>query len=214
MLVRHAMSRRPLVVRPGDTCRAVLRILREQCIRHAPVVLDGTLVGVVSERDLLRGVSRRIGDLEADEAAGEAESTVADVMSGEPLTCSPNDAIDVVARRMQDLRIGCLPVVSEGVLIGIVTVTDLLRAFTEHLEGADVRRVSLISTPGRALASPDVARIAAGVGVELAALLSSESDAGARMHLVRTRATEAQHRAFVVACQDAGFLVIGERTAA
>lgn len=189
-------------------------MFREQCIRHAPVIEDGRLVGVVSDRDLLRGVPRLVGELEAEAAADVAACTIADVMSGEPLTCSPNDAIDVVARRLQELRIGCLPVVSDGVLIGVVTVTDLLRGFTEHLDGPDLRRVSLIWSPGRALAAPDVAAIAARVGIELVALLTGDTDTGARMQLARTRSSEALHHAFVEACQAAGLLVVGERAAA
>jgi len=214
MLVRHSMSRRPIAVAPVDICRSVLLMFRERCIRHAPVVEDGRLVGVVSERDLLRGLPRLIGDLEAEAATGAPECTVAEVMSGEPLTCSPNDAIDVVARRMQELRIGCMPVVSDGVLIGLITVTDLLRGFTEHLEGPALHKVSLIGSPGRSVQPPDVAALAARVGVELVALLSGASDTGARMHLVRTRASDALHLEFVEACQAAGLLVVGERAAA
>jgi acetoin utilization protein AcuB len=214
MLVRYCMSRRPIAVAPGDSCRAVLRMFRERCFRHAPVVEDGRLVGVVSDRDLLRHTPRLVGELEAEAADEAAPCTIADVMSAEPLTCSPNDAIDVVARRMQGLRIGCLPVVSDGVLIGLITVTDLLRGFTEHLEGADLRRVSLIWSPGRAQPAPDIATLAVRVGVELVALLSSDTDTGARMHLARTRSTEALHLAFVDACQATGLLVVGERAAA
>lgn len=214
MLVRHCMSRRPIVIAPGDSCRAVLRMFRERRIRHAPVVQDGHLVGVVSDRDLLRNTPRLVSELEAELADDASPRTILEVMSGEPLTCSPNDAIDVVARRMQGLHIGCLPVLSDDVLIGMVTVTDLLRGFTEHLEGADLRRLSLIWSPGRALPAPDVATLAVRVGVELVALLSGDTDTGARMHLARTRSTEALHLAFVDACQAAGLLVVGERAAA
>jgi acetoin utilization protein AcuB len=214
MLVRHCMTRRPIAVAPGDACRTVLLMFREQGIRHAPVVEDGRLVGVVSDRDLLRGAPRLVGELEAEVADEASTCTIAEIMSGEPLTCSPNDAIDVVARRIQDLHIGCLPVISDGVLIGVITVTDLLRGFTEHLEGHDLRRVSLIWSPGRPQPAPSIASIATRVGVELVALLSGDTDTGARMHLARTRSSEALHSAFVDACLAAGLLVVGERAAA
>jgi acetoin utilization protein AcuB len=162
----------------------------------------------------LRGVPRLIGHIEAESTSGLPDCTVAEVMSGEPLTCSPNDAIDVIARRIQDLRIGCLPVVSDGVLIGVITVTDLLRGFTEHLQGPDLHKVSLICAQSRAHRPPDITAIAAQLGIELAALLSGVSDAGARMHLVRTRTTEERHLEFISACQAAGMLVVGERSAA
>jgi CBS domain-containing protein len=208
------MTRRPIAVAPGDPCRAVLSMFRDRDIRHAPVVADGRLVGIVSDRDLLRKAPRLVGEVEAELANEAAVCTIAEVMSGEPLTCSPNDAIDVVARRILGLRIGCLPVVSDGVLIGVITVTDLLRGFTEHLEGPDLRRVSLIWSPGRALPAPNVATLASQAGVELVALLTGDTDTGARMHLARTRSTDAQHFAFVDACQSAGLLIVGERAAA
>lgn len=214
MLVRHCMTRRPIAVALGDSCRAVLSMFREHCIRHAPVIEDGRLIGVVSDRDLLRRAPRLVGEFEAELADDAAVCTIAEVMTSEPLTCSPNDAIDVVTRRMLGLRIGCLPVVSDGILIGMITVTDLLRGFTEHLEGADLHRVSLIWSPGRALPAPSVATIASHVGVDLVALLTGDTDTGARMHLARTRSTDAQHVAFVDACQTAGLLVVGERAAA
>lgn len=214
MLARHCMTRRPNVVAPSDSCRVVLNMFRERCIRHAPVVQDGRLVGIVSDRDLLRSAPRLVGELEAEVAENAQVCTISEVMSGEPLTCSPNDAIDVVAKRILGLRIGCLPVVSDGVLIGVITVTDLLRGFTEHLEGPDLRRVSLVWSPGRALPMPNIATLASHADVELVALLTGDTDTGARMHLARIRSTEAQHFAFVDACQSAGLLIVGERAAA
>lgn len=214
MLIRHAMARRPVAVSPGDACEDVLRMFRARCIRHAPVVQDGQLVGVVSDRDLLRAVHDLIGEIEAEVRRGEAPLTVGEVMSGDPLTCSPSDAIDVVARRMQELKIGCFPVVSEGVLIGLVTVTDLLRGFTEHLDGEGVHRLNLLWSSGRAQRGPDVGAIAAQIGVELTALLSSDTDTGARMHIVRTRANDADFARLVDAYLAAGLLIVGERAAA
>ncbi|MEZ6016123.1 MAG: CBS domain-containing protein [Planctomycetota bacterium] len=208
------MARRPIAVSPGDDCRAVLRMFRARCIRHAPVVEDGQLIGVVSDRDLLRAVPELIGDIDAELAHCAHASVIAEVMTGDPLTCAPNDAIDVVARRMQELRIGCFPVVSDGVLIGMLTVTDLLRGFTDHLEGEGVRRLNLLWSSGRAQRGPDVAAIAASVGVELTALLSSNTDTGARMHIVRTRADETSFARLVDAYQAAGLLIVGDRAAA
>lgn len=213
MLVRHAMTRGPLAVTPGDTCHAVLQLFRARCIRHAPVLQDGQLVGVVSDRDLLRGLPALIGELESQLANG-GTATIANVMTGEPLTCSPNDALDVVARRMQELRIGCMPVVSDGVLIGMLTVTDLLRGFTDYLDGDDVHKLTLLWSSARVHRAPNVAALATNAKVELVALLSSETDLGAHMHLVRVRASEEDFRRFVELCQSDGLLIVGDRAAA
>ncbi len=189
-------------------------MFHERCIRHAPVMLDGLLVGVVSDRDLLRGVPRWIGALEAEEASGSPPCRIGDVMTAEPLTCGPNDALDIVARRLHELRIGCLPVVSEGVLVGMITITDVLRGFTEHLEDEGLHKVAFLFPNARGHAAPNLAALAAKAGIELVALLSSDTDTGARMHLVRTRGDDATHRAFIDVCQSAGLLVVGERAAA
>lgn len=214
MLVRHAMARRPIALSPGDSCHEALKLFRAKCIRHAPVVEDGQLVGVVSDRDLLRGLPALIGELEAALATDTGVAKIASVMTAEPLTCSPNDSIDVVARRMQALHIGCFPVVSDGVLIGMITVTDLLRGFTDHLEGEDVHKLTLLWSNARAQRAPSIAGLATMTKVELVALLSSDTDLGARMHLVRLRATEAELKRFVEACQIEGLLVVGDRAAA
>lgn len=214
MLVRHAMTRHPIAVAPGDSCRTVLKMFRARCIRHAPVLRDGQLIGVVSDRDLMRALPELVGDLETEAGLAAEARTIADVMTGEPLTCGPNDGIDVVARRLHDLRIGCFPVVSEGVLIGVVTVTDLLRHFSEHLEVEGVRRLTLLWSPGRSQRAPDVAALAAAVGAELTALLSSETDSGARMHLLRCKADDATFDELVGLFQAEGLLIVGERAAA
>lgn len=214
MLVRHAMTRHPIALAPGDLCHEVLNMFRARCIRHAPVLEDGQLVGVVSDRDLLRGVHALIGALEEEVRRGLPPVTVAEVMSGEPLTCSPGDAIDVVARRMHELRIGCMPVVSEGVMIGLVTITDLLHGFTQHLDGEGVRRLNLLWSYGRAQAPPDLCRLVTKAAVELVALLTSETDTGARIHIVRVQADEAGLARFVDLCLAAGLLIVGERAAA
>ncbi len=214
MLVRHAMARNPIAVAPRDLCQRVLVDFRRRKFRHAPVVEEGRLVGIVSERDLLRAVPDLIGGLEAEEAGGGNLRTVADVMTPDPLVAEPNHTIDEAAQRMEENRIGCLPVVEEGRLVGLLTVTDVLRGFTAHLEGNGVHKLTLLWSHGAQRRSPDVAALTTAAGAELTALLSSTLENGSRMHLVRVRADGAVFVRLVDALQAAGLLVIGQRFAA
>ena len=201
------MTRDPETVRPGDSCRELLRAMHAGCFRHAPVVDGGRLVGVVSERDVLARLSLTVGDAERDVAVRE-------VMVSEPISCSPNDALDVVAATLQRRRIGCLPVVSGEALVGIVTVNDLLRGFTDHLAADGARRLQLLWSAGDRSPMPDVLALCAREGARVVAYLTSHTDTGARMVLLRVIADEASFAALVEECVSAGLLRVGARAAA
>ena len=113
--------------------RSCMRLAR---IRHLLVLRDGKLAGVLSERDILgaaanHGVSRAWN------------MTAAEVMSMRVRTTTPKASLASVARILVSEKIGCLPVLSEGELVGIVTTTDLLRdqAFGEDETPAKVREI-------------------------------------------------------------------------
>lgn len=92
-------------------------------VRHLPVVRGNQLVGLITHRDLLAAQARAI---EAHEE-GLALVHVADLMTEDVVTVTPTTPAAQAARYMLDTRFGCLPVVDDGVLVGIVTETDFLR---------------------------------------------------------------------------------------
>ena len=105
-------------------------------VRHMPVVLAGRLVGVVSERDLLRASLSNLSHHRSEERRAflhvvEIES----VMSSPPIVVSPDSSVAEAARIMAEKKIGCLPVVKEHHLEGMVTETDVLR-FVASTESA------------------------------------------------------------------------------
>jgi CBS domain-containing protein len=102
-----------------------LTLCRERRIRHIPILDEGQLVGIVSDRDL-RDASPALGD--AERASALQEIRVGDVMTREVSTADPQDSIGNVTQEMYELKIGSLPVVAEEELLGIVTSSDVMRA--------------------------------------------------------------------------------------
>lgn len=127
MIIRLFMSRPVLTLDPDQRCSHALELLHRRGIRHAPVVDKGLVVGVVSERDLLRLLPGSVTALDADRQ-GATDAPVSGAMTRNPHTIGPNTWLEDAARILHDKKISCLPVLEERRLVGIVTETDLLRA--------------------------------------------------------------------------------------
>jgi CBS domain-containing protein len=129
---KEIMATDPVTMGCNDSLRLAKDIMALARIRHFPVVLDGKVVGVVSQRDLFRASLASV--LAYDENAQRTfleTITVKTVMSETPITVSPDTPIKTAARLMVEKRIGCLPIVDGEKLVGLVTETDLLRELAE-----------------------------------------------------------------------------------
>ncbi len=136
--VQRYMSASPVTIESHRTLAEAHELLREHGIRHLPVVEQGQLVGVVSQRDLylvetLRGIDA-------------ATEKVAEAMSRDPYTTSPAASLEEVARDMADHKYGCAVVVDHGNVVGLFTTVDALRALATVLRGGRARRASPRST--------------------------------------------------------------------
>jgi acetoin utilization protein AcuB len=123
MYVSKWMTRKPFVVQQDDLLQVVTDAMQRGCFRHAPVVTcDGGVIGMVSDRDIR-------------EQKGYLSSTRVSAALTEPaITVRPEDSIEQAARIMLDRQIRALPVVdAEQRLVGIITTTDLLRAFVDFV---------------------------------------------------------------------------------
>lgn len=214
MLVRHAMTPDPETFGPEETCYDALRVMQAKGFRHAPVVEDGRLVGVVSERDLLRALPHLIGEMEGEGGAAAMAVTVGAAMSRSPRTCSPTEPLDQVARELLDRRIGCMAVVNGERLVGILTTTDVLRGFTDHLVGPSGDAMTFVWNGAGERPVPDVAGLAAAAGVELVAFFRTETSTGALALMARVRGDEEARGRFVESCVSAGSLLMANRRAA
>jgi CBS domain-containing protein len=126
--VRDIMQTGVVTVSAGDTLSTVEDIMTLGGVRHMPVVRGGTLVGVVSERDLLRASLSNLTAFGQEERRAFLQVVeITRVMSTPPVVIDPDAEIEQAARLLAENRIGCLPVIEEGKLVGLVTETDVLR---------------------------------------------------------------------------------------
>ncbi len=139
MLVYERMSRHPMTVSPTTPVETALKRMREEKVRRFPVADDdGKLVGIVSEKDLLYAAPSPATSLSIYELHYlYARITVSQVMTREVITVEEDDPLEEAARIMVDNKIGGLPVMREGKLVGIVTETDIFKTFMEMMGARD-----------------------------------------------------------------------------
>ena len=143
MLVREWMAKDPLTAGPTTSIKIAWKLIQERRIRHLPVVDEGRLVGIVTDRDLRRVLPSPATSLEIHELHYLLDKiTVSEVMTKDVITTAPFTAIPDAARTLLRNRIGALPVVEGGMLVGILSQTDVLEALTSAAEAGAVERVA------------------------------------------------------------------------
>ena len=126
--VREIMMGSPVTLKPQDTLDLANDVIALGRIRHNPVVEDGRLVGIISERDLIGAAASQIFGLKQKRKSALLKSVlIKEVMKKRVVTTAPDTPIKDVAHLMAEKKIGCVPVVSAGAVIGLVTTTDILR---------------------------------------------------------------------------------------
>jgi CBS domain-containing protein len=131
ILVRDVMEEKVVTISVGDRLSTVEDIMTLGGVRHMPVVRAGRLVGVVSERDLLRASLSSLDPRRQERRAFLEAIDISQVMSAPPVVVEVDSPVEEAARIMADNRIGCLPVMQGEELVGMVTETDLLRYFAD-----------------------------------------------------------------------------------
>jgi CBS domain-containing membrane protein len=132
-LVTEIMMGSPVTLKPEDTLDLANDVISLGRIRHIPVVDAGQLVGLLSERDLLGAAATQIFGLKQKTKSALLKSVlIKDVMKKHVVTVSPETSIKDAAHLLADKKIGCVPVVSNGAIVGLVTTTDILR-YVERL---------------------------------------------------------------------------------
>ena len=157
MRVRDSMTRDILTLGPEASAAEAWALCRDHNIRHVPVVQEGRLVGLVSDRDL-RDVR---GGGENRESDTPRWVRLGDMMTRRVVTIHPLDTIEHAAREIYDRKIGCLPVVADDELVGIITSSDMMRTLIQlvgaHETGTWVE-VEVSNEPGTLADVTDVIR--------------------------------------------------------
>jgi CBS domain-containing protein len=127
-VVREIMMGSPVTLKPDDSLDLASDIISLGRIRHIPVVDGGRLVGIVTERDLIGAAATQIFGLKNKSKSALLKSVkIKEVMKKRVVTVTPETAIKDVAHLMAEKKIGCVPVVGDGAVVGLVTTTDILR---------------------------------------------------------------------------------------
>ena len=163
MLVGERMTHPAVTISDDTSVDRALRVMRESKVRRLPVLdKHGKLVGIVSEKDLLYASPSPATTLSAQEAAYLlSRLTVRQVMAKELVTVAEDTPLEEAARIMADNRVGGVPVVRDGQVIGIITETDIFKILLEMF-GARTEsvRVSLLVPEGKGILAKITARIA------------------------------------------------------
>jgi acetoin utilization protein AcuB len=138
MLVEGRMSRPVISVSPDMPIHDARNLFKTEQIRRAPVVKNGKLVGIISDQDLIDATPSRATSLSVWEMNYlVSKITVKDVMSTDVVTINEDTPIEQAARIMADNKIGGLPVMREGKVVGMITETDLFKVFLELMGARD-----------------------------------------------------------------------------
>ncbi len=145
MLVKEMMRRPVTVVSATATLGEACELLQAHGFRHLPVMDQGRLVGILTDRDL------RFATSSLCQSPRTAQDPVSSAMSSPPLTADPLDPVEDAARIMREHKIGCLPVLDGTELVGILTGMDLLDALmllTGVAKPSSRLEVALTDRPG------------------------------------------------------------------
>ena len=127
-VVREIMMGSPVTLKPEDTLDLANDVISLGRIRHIPVLADGRLVGLLSERDLIGAAANQIFGLKQKSKSALLKTVlIKDIMKKKVVTVSPDTPIKDAAHLMATKKIGCVPVVTDGALVGLLTTTDILR---------------------------------------------------------------------------------------
>jgi acetoin utilization protein AcuB len=140
--ISHWMTRWVHALKPRDSLAHARELLAQHRVNQLPVVVDGKLVGIITDRDVrdafpsvfeTAAVRPKRIPAEADPRHIEVET----VMTADVLTLGPQESMAAAAKLMRQERVGAVPIVEGGRLVGIITRSDILRAFLSLSEATE-----------------------------------------------------------------------------
>jgi acetoin utilization protein AcuB len=212
MLVDDVMQRRVVTITPHTTLPEAMRLARERGIRHLPVVEDGRLVGIVSDRDLKQAMASPATSLAVSELRYLLDRLeIGEIMTRSVITVPPMLPVEEAARLMIREKVSALPVTDGAVLVGIVTETDVVDLLVRALgAGEPSTRLDIELGQDRS-ALADAVRVIEATGATVASVVTLTGRRGVKEAIVRVatidprRALEAL-RAHGLTVREAGVL--------
>lgn len=132
MFVSDWMTKRVFTISPEDSITDAVKLMREKCIKHIPVIKDEKLKGIISDRDLKEFTPSKATALDVYELHYLlAKTKVKEAMKSKVVTIAPDVPVEEAAMIMYDEGIGCLPVMEQGRIAGIISDRDIYRALVD-----------------------------------------------------------------------------------
>ncbi len=183
MLVRKKMDTNVITITQDERATVAKKILKEKNIRHLPVVAGKKLIGLVTNMDIRKAEASPVPSLGIHELGDLLEKiTVGEIMTRNIITISPDISIEEATTLLHDNKIGCLPVVEDGNLVGIITEDDVMEILIDVMgmkEKGSRMEIMVDDKPG---ALADLTRIIKENNVNIVSLLTdSAEDPGKRL---------------------------------
>ncbi len=134
MIVKEVMSENPVTIGPAAKLRSVNQLMKANKVRHVPVIKNGKLLGIVTEKDIRYAmIPEKIPGKKVPHGWNLDHLKVQDIMTTDPIIISLETQVEEAARIIYGNKIGALPVIKNNNLVGIITVMDILGIFIEMM---------------------------------------------------------------------------------
>ena len=186
MLVQDIMQAELITITPETALPEALRLVQRRGVRHLPVVENGNLVGIVSDRDLKRAMPSAATSLSAQELNYLLDRVkVGEFMTRGVITIAPMFPVEEAARIMVTEKISALPVTEGGRLVGIVTETDVLRLFAKAMGALEPSSRLDVLLGDRPAGLGEVIQIVEGAGTSISSVMTLAGRGGAKEAVIR-----------------------------
>lgn len=209
MILEEIMSRNVVTLTEQDTIKKAIEVMREHKIRHIPIVNDDHhCTGLISNQDI-RDATPSIFQLNAIENNKEIlQKPVSSIMRTNLITGHPLDFVEDIAVVFYENRIGCVPVIHNKKLLGIITETDLLHTFVE-LTGANQPGSQIhIRVPNKTGMLSDVSHIFKAEKINIQSVLVYPDPSDQQYKIIAIRAQTINPLSVVSALKNQGYTVL------
>jgi acetoin utilization protein AcuB len=134
MIVKEVMSKNPVTIGPATKLRVLNELMKANDVRHVPVVKNGKMIGIVTEKDIRYAmIPEKIPGKKVPQGWNLDHLKVQDIMTDNTITIAQEAQVEEAARIIYGLKIHALPVMKNDKLVGIISVMDILGIFIEMM---------------------------------------------------------------------------------